>query len=88
MSGDRLDLLARIQELEQENKTLKQRDKPVIPITKVASRPIYNVCGVVIDDDIYYELHCPICNELVGIDDNCYNYCKNCGQALDWSDEE
>lgn len=67
---------------------LKERAKPVIPITKVASRPIYNVCGVIIDDDIYYELHCPICNELVGIDDNCYKYCKNCGQAIDWSVEE
>lgn len=34
---------------------------------------------------------CPICKEgicLIG-DDGCYgNYCLNCGQALDWSDEE
>ena len=34
---------------------------------------------------------CPVCNEeicLIGDDGNYGNYCYNCGQALDWSDEE
>ena len=34
---------------------------------------------------------CPVCKEkicLIGDDGNYGNYCYNCGQALDWSDEE
>lgn len=27
---------------------------------------------------------CPVCNKHIDID----NYCKHCGQALDWSEEE
>lgn len=34
---------------------------------------------------------CPVCKEgicLIG-DDGCYgNYCSNCGQALDWGEDE
>ena len=44
MSGDRLDLLARIQELEQENKRLKQRDKPVVPKEQYVIDGTYYVC--------------------------------------------
>ena len=35
------------------------------------------------EDDI---LLCPTCNEDF-IDNHISNYCPNCGQALDWSDE-
>lgn len=28
--------------------------------------------------------YCPICKEIVV---NCKNYCDNCGQAIDWSDD-
>jgi hypothetical protein len=44
MSGDRLDFLARIQELEQENKRLKQRDKTVIPKEQYVIDGTYYVC--------------------------------------------
>lgn len=44
------------------------------------------VIHMAIDDkeaDYYY---CPNCKADVYMD-NSYNYCKNCGQALDWSEE-
>ena len=34
----------------------------------------------------YYS--CPICGGWVGMDEYSNNYCGNCGQAIDWSDEE
>lgn len=86
MSGDRLDLLARIQDLEEENKMLKERATPKKVIKLKKSQ--------------YGYIHqCPSCKQLVGtivydvkvrriteIEHD--NYCCSCGQALDWSDEE
>lgn len=39
------------------------------------------------DDEVY---ECPICQNLVGIDDLRINYCDTCGQTLKWdfSEEE
>ena len=34
----------------------------------------------------YYS--CPICGDWVGMDEYSNNYCANCGQVIDWSDEE
>ena len=36
-------------------------------------------------DDRYVMYICPRCNEFIKINKN---YCMNCGQKLDWSDEE
>lgn len=39
---------------------------------------------------IGFEKCCPMCQEAIcslGDDGNYGNYCLNCGQALDWSDE-
>lgn len=36
-----------------------------------------------------YGFHCPVCGEdLLDECSDCFNYCQNCGQAIDWSDEE
>lgn len=40
---------------------------------------------------IPFEWYCPICEELLcddGYKDTDIKYCDNCGQKLDWSDEE
>lgn len=40
---------------------------------------------------IPFEWYCPICGELLcddGYKDTDIKYCDNCGQKLDWSDEE
>ena len=31
---------------------------------------------------------CPVCNNVIAEEWLCPNYCKDCGQALDWSDTE
>ena len=36
-------------------------------------------------DDRYVMYICPCCNDFVKVS---HNYCPNCGQKLDWSDEE
>lgn len=36
-------------------------------------------------DDRYVMHICPWCNDFVKVS---HNYCQNCGQKLDWSDEE
>ena len=84
MSGDRLDLLARIQELEQENKRLKQRDKPVIPKEQYVIDETYYVC------ECGYLLIERVIIKAVGDAQalKSIRYCSKCGQALDWSDEE
>lgn len=84
MSGDRLDFLARIQELEQENKRLKQRDKLIIPKEQYVIDGTYYVC----------ECGCLLVEKTVAKAVGgsqvlkSIRYCSECGQALDWSDEE
>ena len=36
-------------------------------------------------NDNYIMYICPCCNNFIKL---CRNYCENCGQKLDWSDEE
>lgn len=36
-------------------------------------------------DDRYVMYICPCCNDFIKVS---HNYCQNCGQAIDWSDEE
>ena len=36
-------------------------------------------------DDRYVMYICPWCNDFIKVN---HNYCPNCGQKLDWSDEE
>ena len=36
-------------------------------------------------DDRYIMYICPCCNDFIKVS---HNYCPNCGQELDWSDEE
>ncbi len=84
MSGDRLDLLARIQELEQENKTLKQRDKPVVPKEQY------------VIDGTYYVCECGwllVEKKLVKATGGSQvlksmNYCSKCGRPIQWKGDK
>lgn len=76
MSGDRLDLLQRINELEKENTELKKENKAL----KEKATPKKLTKNL---------LRCPHCNHKVGFDyydDKHVGYCPTCGQALDWSE--
>ena len=43
-----------------------------------------------IENDTYGEYYkCPICNKYIVDNFGCgYKFCRECGQAIDWSDEE
>lgn len=45
---------------------------------------------IVTDDNEYICILCPICNAIVDDDGRGYEqpYCMECGQAIDWSDED
>ena len=45
---------------------------------------------IVTDDNEYICTLCPVCNEIVDDDGRGYKqpYCMECGQAIDWSEEE
>lgn len=57
-------------------------------LTKLIPKaPVHRTPTSYWDDEVY---ECPICQNLVGMDDLRINYCDTCGQALEWkfSEEE
>ncbi len=77
---------------------LVKEDKPLIEAYGVAilalekqipKHPDYEGDGY--DDNgelIYDTAYCPYCRQDYEVDYDTPKYCKNCGQALDWSDTE
>ena len=64
-----------------------EKQTPKKPDTKITNRGI-DVSG---EYDIDSDYICPICKCVVGeceIEEHWFEYCPNCGQALDWSDSE
>ena len=54
---------------------------------QIPKSPVHRTPTSYWDDEVY---ECPICQNLVGMDDLRINYCDTCGQALEWkfSEEE
>ena len=54
---------------------------------QIPKAPVHRTPTSYWDDEVY---ECPICQNLVGMDDLRINYCDTCGQALEWkfSEEE
>lgn len=68
-----------------ENAVEKQISKK--PITETVNRGI-SISG---EYDIDFNYLCPNCNTVVGdyeTDDVFYKFCPDCGQALDWSEND
>lgn len=64
-----------------------EKQMPKKPDTKTTNRGIDITGEYNIDSDYI----CPNCKTVVGDyekEDHFYNYCPDCGQALDWSDTE
>lgn len=62
---------------------------PKKPIEKCEVNPVIDENGAYVDADVFVNLHCPVCDNWVGMADNgCSVFCDNCGQAIDWSEVE
>lgn len=50
---------------------------------QIPKKPIQN------EDDVY-QFYCPTCHSIIGVDGQMLysDYCCDCGQKLDWSEEE
>ena len=57
---------------------------------QIARKPEYEADGYADGELVYDYAKCPICGRdfEYGINDYGCNYCSDCGQKLDWSDEE
>lgn len=62
---------------------IEARDK------QIAKKPTYEGDGYAPDGTLIYDTWiCPCCGKSYEVDYDNYDYCPNCGQKLDWSDEE
>lgn len=57
---------------------------------EIAKKPEYEAYGYADGELVYDYAKCPICGHDFEYEINDWgcNYCSNCGQKLDWSDEE
>lgn len=55
---------------------------------QTARRPYYEGDGYADGHLVYDTWICPCCGKHYEVDYDNYNYCPDCGQKLDWSDEE
>ena len=55
---------------------------------QTARRPDYEGDGYADGRLVYDTWICPCCGKHYEVDYDNYNYCPDCGQKLDWSDEE
>lgn len=55
---------------------------------QIPKKPTYDGDGYAPDGTfVWDEWLCPCCGERYEVDYDDYDYCPNCGQKLDWSDE-
>lgn len=56
---------------------------------QIAKKPTYEGDGYAPDGTLIYDTWiCSCCDKRYEVDYDDYDYCPNCGQKLDWSDEE
>ena len=65
-----------------------EKQKPKKPKDSLKINPVIDGNGAYVDADTIVYLLCPNCEELVGIEENCDNYCRECGQKIDKESEE
>ncbi len=58
------------------------------PKDELKIKPVIDKNGAYVDADVTVYLVCPNCGEMVGIDDMCDRFCRECGQAIDWSESD
>ena len=60
-----------------------EKQKAKKPKDSLKINPVIDGNGAYVDADTTIYLLCPNCEELVGIGENCDNYCRECGQKID-----
>lgn len=65
-----------------------EKQKAQKPKDSLEINPVIDGNGAYVDADTTVYLLCPNCEELVGIEENCDNYCRECGQKIDKESEE
>lgn len=55
---------------------------------QIPKKPNYEGDGYADGELVYDTWICPNCEKHYEVDYDDYDYCPNCGQALDWSEEE
>ena len=72
------------------NIPLKNMEMIVQALEKqIPKKPTYEGDGYAPDGTfVFDEWICPCCGNMYEVDYDDYDYCPNCGQKLDWSDEK
>ena len=72
------------------NIPLKNMEMIVQALEKqIPKKPTYEGDGYAPDGTfVFDEWLCPCCGERYEVDYDDYDYCPNCGQKIDWSDEK
>ena len=65
-----------------------ERQNPKKPKDSLKINPVIDGNGAYVDADTTVYLLCQNCEELVGIEENCDNYCRECGQKKDKESED
>ena len=60
-----------------------EKQKPKAPKDSLKIKPVIDENGAYVDADTTVYLLCPNCREMVGIDESCDKFCRECGQAID-----
>lgn len=59
-----------------------EKQKAKKPKDSLKINPVIDGNGAYVDADTTIYLLCPNCGEMVGIEDNCDRFCRECGQAI------
>ena len=60
-----------------------EKQKPKKPKDSLKINPVIDGNGAYVDADMTVYLLCPNCGEMIGIDESCDKFCRECGQAID-----
>ena len=60
-----------------------EKQKPKKPKDSLKINPVIDGNGAYVDADMTVYLLCPNCGEMIGIDESCDKFCRDCGQAID-----
>ena len=67
----------------QECREAVEKRKPKKPKDSLKINPVIDGNGAYVDADMTVYLLCPNCGEMIGIDESCDKFCRECGQAID-----